>query len=76
MQVSELIAQSAVIMVIGLIVVFAFLSIMIMVVSLSHRIIHALGLDKEPETGEVLVKDKRIIAIIGAALARFRAGQK
>ncbi len=76
MPVSTLIEQSAVIMVIGLSVVFLFLTILIITVSLSHNIIHALGLDKPETEGEVVVKDRNLIAVIGAAIARFKAEKK
>ncbi len=72
MEVSTLIQQSLIIMVIGLSIVFLFLSVLILSVNLSHRIIHLLKLDSDTESSSAIVKDKNIIAAVTAAVIKFR----
>ena len=49
MSIGEMLSQSGILTLLGMGVVFAFLIIMILCMTLLHAVIHALKLDKEPE---------------------------
>ncbi len=74
MTVLEMLGQSAVLTLLGMGVVFLFLIILVVCISLSSKIIKALKLDKEEENGSVGIKsatgaqNDAVIAAIAAAV--------
>jgi oxaloacetate decarboxylase gamma subunit len=81
MTISEMLQQSAVLTLLGMGVVFAFLCIMIMCVNLVGKIVHALGLDKDILPENELPKktngkeSAETIAVITAAITEYRKEQ-
>jgi oxaloacetate decarboxylase gamma subunit len=79
MTIAEMLGQSGKMAIFGMGIVFAFLIVLIVVVSLTGKIIHALGLDKDvlPETAKRgpsvgAVNQTAIVAAIGAAVSQYQ----
>jgi oxaloacetate decarboxylase gamma subunit len=79
MTIAEMLGQSGMMAIIGMGIVFAFLIILIFVVSLTGKIIHALGLDKDIQAGPVgrgpspaSVNQTAVVAAIGAAVTQYQ----
>jgi oxaloacetate decarboxylase gamma subunit len=78
MTIAEMLGQSGILTVLGMLVVFVFLWIMIICISLAGRIIHKFRLDKDieeapPEAGgKRAAPPPRVAAAITAAVAEFR----
>ena len=73
MTVMEMLGQSAILTLLGMGVVFLFLIILVICISLSSRVIKALKLDKDEESGAVGVQstagqNDAVIAAIAAAV--------
>jgi oxaloacetate decarboxylase gamma subunit len=64
----EMLGQSAQLMVMGMGVVFSFIVIMIIALTLVHKAVHALKLDVEEAPKAAASPDTAIIAAIAAAL--------
>ena len=80
MTIMEMLQQSAVLTVLGMAVVFAFLAIMIFCIDLTGKLIRKAGLDKDISEDKQTVPDKEvkpeIIAAISAAITEYRKGNK
>jgi oxaloacetate decarboxylase gamma subunit len=79
MTIAEMLGQSGMMAVIGMGIVFLFLIILIIAVSLTGKIIHALGLDKDvqAETAKrgplpATVNQTAVVAAIGAAVTQYQ----
>jgi oxaloacetate decarboxylase gamma subunit len=79
MTIAEMLQQSAVLTLLGMIVVFAFLWLMIICVNGVGRLVHLLGWDtdlreqkKEPEKGAAGGMPSEVIAAITAAVTEYR----
>jgi oxaloacetate decarboxylase gamma subunit len=83
MTIIEMLGQSGILSILGMGVVFGFLVIMIICVSLSGKLIHALGLDKDvlpsapaataaPAAAAVTTINEAEIAAISAAVSEYR----
>jgi oxaloacetate decarboxylase gamma subunit len=79
MTIAEMLGQSGMMAVIGMGIVFAFLIILVFIVSLTGKIIHALGLDKDVQAGPVgrgpspaAVNQTAVVAAIGAAVTQYQ----
>ena len=87
MNITEMFEQSTVLTLLGMCVVFWFLIILIVAITGLGKIIHAMGLDKEPEVAKpkaplpvpavvgasvVANQDSAIIAAISAAVSTYR----
>jgi oxaloacetate decarboxylase gamma subunit len=78
MTIAEMFGQSGILALIGMSVVFGFLIIMIISVTVAGKILHALGLDKEPaaKTTPAAASGNSagapVIAAISAAVQQYR----
>jgi oxaloacetate decarboxylase gamma subunit len=78
MTIADMLGQSGVLTLLGMGIVFSFLIIMIIAVTLTGKIIHALRLDKDldapaPKTGTGgVVKASAVAAAITAAVAEYQ----
>lgn len=78
MTIIEMLGQSGVLTVLGMAVVFSFLLIMIVCVTVSGKVIHTLGLDKDASqpaaAGPAKAASGRpgVVAAITAAVAEYR----
>ncbi|MDR1232280.1 MAG: OadG family protein [Spirochaetaceae bacterium] len=80
MTIAEMLGQSGMMAVIGMGIVFAFLVILIIAVSLTGKIIHALGLDKDVQavpagrapSPVAAVNQTAVVAAIGAAVTQYQ----
>jgi oxaloacetate decarboxylase gamma subunit len=75
MTISEMFTQSAVLTALGMIIVFAFLTLMIVCVTWAGILIHALGLDKDVKQANENVNagvTPQITAVITAAVAEHQ----
>ncbi|MDR2803034.1 MAG: OadG family protein [Treponema sp.] len=80
MTIAQMFGQSGALALLGMAVVFGFLTILIVVISLTGRVIHALGLDKEAVTGNKAAAvnavpggiDGTIVAAITGAVKTYR----
>lgn len=78
MTISEMLSQSGLLTLLGMGVVFSFLIIMILAMSLLHVVVHALGLDKEDKKADTVSQSApapaaaadngAVIAVIAAAV--------
>jgi len=81
MTIGEMFGQSAGLALIGMCVVFGFLALLVVCITITGRIIRALGLDKETAVAAAkpaaanVVRDEAVIAAIGAALHQYRNGK-
>jgi oxaloacetate decarboxylase gamma subunit len=75
----EMFGQSAVLTVLGMAVVFSFLVIMVIAVTLTGRVIHKLGLDnilpESPALAPAAGVSGGITAAISAAVNEYRKGE-
>ncbi len=73
MTIGEMLGQSGILTLLGMGVVFTFLIIMIICMTLLHAVIHALKLDKEPEakvsSAPVAQKTEDVGAVVAAIAA-------
>jgi oxaloacetate decarboxylase gamma subunit len=82
MTILEMLQQSAILTVLGMAIVFAFLWLMVGCVNLTRRIIHRMGWDKdiEEQKNGSPKADKRVdpatTAAISAALTEYRKGEQ
>ena len=82
MTILEMLEQSAVLTVLGMAVVFAFLWIMIICINLTGKLVHKMGWDKDieqpkyepPKSSSGTVKPE-IITAISAAVTEFRKNE-
>lgn len=77
MTISEMFGQSGVLALLGMAVVFGFLTLLIICISVMGKIIHALGLDKEEVPKSAAASQGSgvqgpVVAAIGAALKAHR----
>ena len=77
MTIEEMFSQSAMLAVLGMAVVFSFLTLMIICVTVTGKILRALGLSKEPapiarKTAADSGTSSDVIAAIGAAVSEYR----
>ncbi|MDR1325152.1 MAG: OadG family protein [Treponema sp.] len=88
MNITEMFEQSAVLTLLGMGVVFGFLIILVVAITGMGKIVHAMGLDKEPEVAKpkaplpapaavvvasvVANQDSAITAAISAAVSTYR----
>ena len=77
MTVLEMFEQSTLLTILGMSMVFGFLAIMVVCVTLTGKIIHAAGLDKDPEAASAPVSaagmdSSAAVAVISAAVAEHR----
>jgi oxaloacetate decarboxylase gamma subunit len=76
MTISTMFGQSFVVMLLGVAVVFGFLILLILAITVTGKVIHALGLDREakpaPAAMPVNGLDNGIVAAIGAAIKTYR----
>ncbi|MDR2536693.1 MAG: OadG family protein [Treponema sp.] len=87
MNIIEMFEQSAVLTLLGMGVVFGFLIILVVAISCMGKIVHTMGLDKEPEVAKpkaplpspavaaasvVANQDSAITAAISAAVSTYR----
>jgi oxaloacetate decarboxylase gamma subunit len=79
MTIGDMFAQSGALALLGIVVVFSFLIILIILVTVSGKVIHALGLDKDTggagaaNAGSApAANNGAIVAAIGAALKQHR----
>jgi oxaloacetate decarboxylase gamma subunit len=81
MTIMDMLGQSVNLTVLGMGVVFGFLIIMVIAVTLMGKIIHSMGLDKEvpkpftPSTGTA-AKSTAVAAVIGAAIAEYQKNEE
>lgn len=74
MTITEMLGQSALLTALGMGVVFTFLIILILSMTLLHKVIHACGLDKEEKvdtsktSAPAQTQDDSVIAAIAAAI--------
>jgi oxaloacetate decarboxylase gamma subunit len=77
MTIMDMLSQSGVLTLLGMGIVFSFLVILIISITLAGKIIHALGWDKDvqPATGSTVQKignSAEITAAIGAAVNQYK----
>ena len=78
MTISEMLVQSGILTLLGMGVVFVFLWLMIICISLAGRIIHKFGLDRDIKEAALAAEKKRaaspppVAAAITAAVTEFR----
>ena len=76
MTIMEMLQQSAILTVLGMAVVFAFLAIMIVCIDLTGKLIHKAGLDKDVSENKPpeISKDVKseIVAAISASVSEYR----
>ncbi|MDR1096245.1 MAG: OadG family protein [Spirochaetaceae bacterium] len=79
MTIAEMLGQSGMMAVIGMGIVFAFLVILVFIVSLTGKIIRALGLDKDVQAetagrgpSPAAVNQTAVVAAIGAAVTQYQ----
>ena len=76
MTIAKMFEQSAVLALLGMLVVFSFLLLLVLCVTLSGKIIRALGLDKEAESAPAasapVVSEGAAVAAISAAVKEYR----
>lgn len=80
MTIMEMLGQSGVLTLLGMGVVFGFLVIMVITISLAGKILHALGLDKNtaagvqaaPVAGQNTANNAQVTAAISAAVNEYR----
>jgi oxaloacetate decarboxylase gamma subunit len=83
MTIAEMLEQSGMLTLLGMAVVFGFLIIMIICITLAGKIVHALGLDKDAPVKAAAASaaalapvrnpgDAAITAVISAALTEYR----
>ena len=77
MTIADMLGQSGVLTLLGMGTVFSFLLVVIVCVTWMGKLMHALGLDKEPEkaasTGTAASVDGATVAAIAAAVNQFEA---
>jgi oxaloacetate decarboxylase gamma subunit len=67
MTTAEMFGQSAVLTLLGMGVVFSFLIILIIAITCMGKIVHSLGLDKEPEPPKKALAPVAVAAPVGGA---------
>jgi oxaloacetate decarboxylase gamma subunit len=79
MTIAQMLGQSGMMAVIGMGIVFSFLVLLIIAVSLTGKIIHALGLDKDVQAvpagrgpSPAAVNQTAVVAAIGAAVTQYQ----
>jgi oxaloacetate decarboxylase gamma subunit len=80
MTIAEMLGQSGVLSVLGMGIVFGFLIIMIIAVTVTGKIIHALRLDKDldapaPKTGQARGAATAVAAAITAAVTEYQKNE-
>jgi oxaloacetate decarboxylase gamma subunit len=82
MTIAEMLEQSGILTLLGMGIVFGFLVILVISVTVMGKIIHALGADKDttqparPAAGTGAVKTTAVAAAITAAVSEFRKTEK
>jgi len=77
MNIGEMFGQSAELTMLGMGVVFGFLIVLVICITIAGRVIHALGRDREavpaalPARAAPAGNDKAVIAAIGAAVTQY-----
>jgi oxaloacetate decarboxylase gamma subunit len=77
MTIAQMLGQSGMMSVIGMGIVFSFLIVLVIVVTLTGKFIRTLGLDKDSQAeaagrGTSAVNQSAIVAAIGAAVTQYR----